>query len=203
MNRTSRWNGCPERPDRAAQAAFATIESRKSSRSPSHAQSIVLYLRRTLNWRRERDSVASIRVLSMTFANSESLNPRNRRESPGAGAKRAHLIRRAFRLTDRDPCRFRSTWELHRKQNWPTSLNPHANQHLAPAAYLRNPRPMTPAPISGSEHAAIRPTPYAKCLLPWRTTPVEWPPRKASSGWAQEAASGGWSKQMARSTHTT
>ena len=46
-----------------------------------------------LVWRRERDSVASIHVLSMTYANSESLNPRNRRESPGAGTKQVHLIR--------------------------------------------------------------------------------------------------------------
>jgi hypothetical protein len=57
VNRTSRWNGCPESPDRVAQAAFATIESRKSSRSPSHAVDCLVFAAYTLNWRRERESV--------------------------------------------------------------------------------------------------------------------------------------------------
>lgn len=45
-------------------------------------------------WRRERDSVASILLLSITYRTSESLNPRNRRESPGAGTKQVQLIGR-------------------------------------------------------------------------------------------------------------
>jgi hypothetical protein len=53
----------------------------------------------------EGDSVASIYVLSMTYANSESLNRRSPPECPRAGTKQVQRIRSVFCVTDRGSVR--------------------------------------------------------------------------------------------------